>query len=139
MRDLSNELSLLNLWIGHHLDLRPIDLDVLDLISREGPLPPGALARASGVHPATLTGVLDRLERSGWIERVRDPAATDRRTVQVRALSERVPELYRLYAGMTDQIQEICADYSVGELELLADFLGRAAEGGRAAAARLRD
>jgi DNA-binding MarR family transcriptional regulator len=71
LRDLRGQLALLNHQVGGHLELRDVDLDCLDLISRHGPLSPGALARRAGLHPATMTGILDRLERGGWISRDR--------------------------------------------------------------------
>src|SRR5215469_13535511 len=82
LRDLGAQLSQLNHNVGARLDLKAADLECLDLISRHGSLSPGALARQSGLHPATMTGVLDRLERAGWIQRGRDTA--DRRAVVVR-------------------------------------------------------
>src|SRR5579859_4594439 len=91
LRELRMQLSLLNLRVGAHLDLRDVDLDCLDLIASHGPLSPSSLARRAGLHPATLTGILDRLERGAWIARERDPS--DRRAVTVRALHQRTPEL----------------------------------------------
>ena len=72
LRDLSIQLSLLNHHVGVQLDLKDVDLDCLDLVSRHGPLSPTALARRAGLHPATMTGILDRLERAGWVARDRD-------------------------------------------------------------------
>jgi DNA-binding MarR family transcriptional regulator len=57
-----------------------------------------------------MTGILDRLQRGGWITRERDPEGSDRRAVAVRALRDRN-----------------------AELELLADFLRRTTSAGRTA------
>src|SRR5947208_12270599 len=84
LRELSVQLSLLNGQVSARLGLRDVDLDCLDLIARHGPFTPSALARRTGLHPATVTGILDRLERGGWITRNRDPE--DRRAVRVQAL-----------------------------------------------------
>jgi DNA-binding MarR family transcriptional regulator len=131
LRELTIQLSLLNHHVGAHLELNDVDLDCLDLISRHGPLSPSALARRAGLHPATITGILDRLERGGWVTRDRDQA--DRRAVAVRALRDRSAELIRLYSGMNASMDQICAGYTGTELELLAGFLRRTASAGRTA------
>src|SRR5438477_10487657 len=123
LRELRMQLALLNLRVGAHLDLKDVDLDCLDLIAGHGPLSPTTLARRAGLHPATMTGILDRLERGGWIKRERDVA--DRRAVVVRSLHQRVAEMMRLYSGMNTSMDEICAGYTEAELELVADFLRR--------------
>jgi DNA-binding MarR family transcriptional regulator len=131
LRELNVQLALLNHRVAARLDLKDVDLDCLELIARHGPLTPSALARRAGLHPATMTGILDRLERGGWVTRERDPS--DRRAVVVRALRDRNGELLRLYSGMNASMDEICAGYGESELELLADFLRRTAKaGGRA-------
>lgn len=129
LRELSVQLSLLNHRISAHFDLRDTDFDCLDVIKRHGPLSPSALARRVGVHAATMTGVLDRLERGGWIARDRDPV--DRRAVVLRARRERNPELFRLYAGMNTSMDDLMTDYTVDELMAIADFLRRTAKAGQ--------
>jgi DNA-binding MarR family transcriptional regulator len=129
LRELTVQLSLLNHHVSAHVALNDVDLDCLDLINRHGPLSPSALARRAGLHPATITGILDRLERGGWVARDRDPS--DRRAVAVRALRDRNAELFGLYAGMNASMDEVCAGYTGSELEVLADFLRRTASAGR--------
>src|ERR1700704_3255470 len=131
LRALRVQLAFLNFRVGAQLDLKDVDLDCLDLVASHGPLSPSTLARRAGLHPATMTGILDRLERGGWVARERDP--TDRRAVLVRALHNRTPELMRLFSGMNTKMDQICASYTDAELELLADFLTRTAAAGRSA------
>jgi DNA-binding MarR family transcriptional regulator len=138
LRDLGAQLSLLNHSVGTRLDLKAADLECLDLIARYGPLSPSALARRAGLHPATMTGILDRLERGGWIDRGRDPA--DRRGVVVQAARGRGAEILRLYlvdSGMNTALEQICAEYDDKDLQLLAGFLHRTADAARTAAERL--
>ncbi len=138
LRDLGAQLALLNHSVGTRLDLKAADLQCLDLISRYGPLSPSALARRAGLHPATMTGVLDRLERSGWIDRHRD--SSDRRSVVIQAARGRSAEILHLYlveSGMNTAMDEICAGYDDEDLELLVGFLRRTADAGRAAAEKL--
>lgn len=135
LRDLSTQLFLLNHNVSGHLDLRAVDLQCLDLVARYGPLSPTALARRAGLHPATMTGILDRLERGGWVVRERD--ASDRRGVVIRFVGDRISEVLRLYSGMNESMRQICAGYREDELEVIADFLRRTTDAGREASDEL--
>jgi DNA-binding MarR family transcriptional regulator len=135
LRELRVELALLNHRVSGRLEMREVDLDCLDLISRHGSLSPGALARLAGMHPATVTGVLDRLERGGWVVRERD--VSDRRAVLVRPVPARNAEVLRLYSGMNTALDEICSRYDEAGLGVVADFLARAAEAGRSSTDKL--
>jgi DNA-binding MarR family transcriptional regulator len=137
LRDLSVQMALLNHQVGSHLDLRDADLECLDLVSRYGPIGPTALARRAGLHPATLTGVLDRLERGGWV--VRTPNPSDRRAILVQVIKEKEAEIALLFSGMNRAMDEVCSDYEDAELVMIADFLLRTAKAGRTATDDLAD
>jgi MarR family transcriptional regulator for hemolysin len=55
---------------------------VLGWLALEGDLSPSQLAERLQVEPPTLVGILDRMERDGWVERL--PAPDDRRKKLVR-------------------------------------------------------
>src|SRR5437588_11372331 len=135
LRELRIQLALLNYRVGSQLELKDVDLDCLDILEANGPLSPSTLARRAGLHPATMTGILDRLERGGWIVRERDPS--DRRAVRVRAVRERYAELLRLYSGFSRGMNKLLADYSDSQLELIADFMRRCVDVGRTATEQL--
>jgi DNA-binding MarR family transcriptional regulator len=137
LRELGIQLALLNHQVGARLELKDVDLDCLNLIDSHGPLSPSALARRAGLHPATMTGILDRLEHGGWVARDRDPS--DRRAILVRALSDRNADLMHLYSGMSASMNKLLAGYEDTELELIADFLDRTASAGQAATDGLAD
>jgi DNA-binding MarR family transcriptional regulator len=122
LRELGMQLSLLNHQVGAKLELRDVD---------------SRLAQRAGLHPATVTGILDRLESGGWVARERDPS--DRRAVTVRALRDRYPDIRRQYAGMNRSMNQIYAGYDERELEVIADFLNRSAAAGQAATDELSD
>jgi DNA-binding MarR family transcriptional regulator len=131
LRELNSRLSVLNHVVGARLQLRDVDLDCLDLIQREGPITPSRLAARCGLHPATMTGILDRLQRVGWVTRERDPELPDRRAVQVRIGPGRAAEVFRQYDGMLTAMDRICSRYTTEELHVLGDFLDRVAAAAR--------
>ena len=137
LRELGIQLALLNHHVGAHLELKDVDLDCFNVIDRHGPLSPSALARRAGLHPATMTGILDRLERGGWVARDRDPS--DRRAVLVRSLPDRNADLMRLYSGMSASMNKLLSGYEDTELELISDFLRCTASASQNAAGELAD
>ncbi len=66
---------LLETWYQRGLSLPQLRL--LYVLRDASPVTAGELAQRLGVTPSTLTGLLDRLEREGYVERTRH--ATDRR------------------------------------------------------------
>ena len=63
------------------LDLPASEINVLANLAGHDPLTVGALAAATATRPTTLTSVLDRLVRRGYVIREVDPA--DRRSFLV--------------------------------------------------------
>jgi DNA-binding MarR family transcriptional regulator len=136
LRELTARLHQLNDAVGSHLDLQAGDLELLDEIGRLGPMSPRDLVASTGTHPATLTGILDRLERGQWI--IRSPDPDDRRKVRVAARFDRAGEILRLYGPMNRSIAKLCATFSLSELEAIRDFLQRIGEAATDAGAATR-
>ena len=108
----------------------------LDLLERCGPLTAGELAERSGLAPASVTGLVDRLERKGFARRVPHPA--DRRRILVEIDAERVAEdLAPLFADWSRSVDELYAGYTDEQLETILHFLTEAARRQREATARL--
>ncbi|MGC4000400.1 MAG: MarR family transcriptional regulator [Anaeromyxobacter sp.] len=74
------------------LGLTPAQIHLLLWLGTDGPQAMGELARRVAVTEKTITGIVDRLERDGLVQRVRDP--DDRRVVRVE-LAARGKELFR--------------------------------------------
>lgn len=100
------------------------DGQFLSLLHLHGPLTPGQLGQLSGLSTGTVTGVVDRLERAGYVHRERDRA--DRRKVIVspdRARIER--DFAPLYEPDAQHLSAILDNYSEDQLAVIADFLTR--------------
>lgn len=70
--------------------LTPSQLSVLASLDRHGPLTLGALAEVEGVAPASISGIVSRLEDKGLVERAANPG--DRRSflVELSAAGEQL-------------------------------------------------
>jgi DNA-binding MarR family transcriptional regulator len=111
--------------IGAVAGIHPTDLNVLDLLDQHGDVTAGRLAELSGVTTGAMTGVLDRLETLGYVERRKDPL--DRRKVVVRVTDDRRDTLAAMYEPMKTRLEELLSTYSTAELAAITDYAERAA------------
>ena len=121
-RQASTRAVLLHTAIADRLGLNPSDHKCADLLTAENGLSsPGRLAELTGLSTGAITGVLDRLERAGFVARQPDPG--DRRRILVRLTPERMPDMARIFAPLRQGMQQLCSRYSVDELSLILRFL----------------
>src|SRR5687767_9559157 len=86
-RDLSARTILFHEAVASRLGLSATDSKCLDIALRSPEsLTAGRLAEATGLTTGAITGVLDRLERGGFIRREKDDS--DRRQVFIRVVPE---------------------------------------------------
>lgn len=117
--------------IGQQELARRLGLNVTDLTcfafvleAGEDLLTAGELAARAHVTTGAVTGILNRLERAGYVTRRPDP--TDRRRVRVAALPEAVERVTAVYASHYARLDALFADYSPDELSVITDWFTRA-------------
>jgi DNA-binding MarR family transcriptional regulator len=123
-RENSNAAVMFHNAVGERLGVGGTEEKTLDLLDRHGPLTAGEIARLSGLAPASVTGLIDRLESKWLVRRIRD--AKDRRRVIVEVNYERLAGQNDLFAPLVDGLAEIYDGYTDEQLELILDFLTRA-------------
>ena len=109
--------------IAQQVGMNSSDLQCAELLVRMGPMTAGQLAELSGLTTGAITGVVDRLERAGWAQRMADP--TDRRRVIIRALPQDSPAEAGLYHPYTEAMSGLLADYNDQELGFILEFIRR--------------
>ena len=112
--------------IARRVGVNSSDLECLDLILMKGPSTAGEIARHTGLTSGAVTGLIDRLERLGLVERAADP--DDRRKVVVRVREDGIAPIAAYFAPMEKTMQALLAGYSKDELKLLIDFADRGAD-----------
>jgi DNA-binding MarR family transcriptional regulator len=105
--------------VASRLGLNRIDVDCLALLSMEGPITAGRLADLTGFTTGGVSGVLDRLERAGFVQREVDP--DDRRRVIVRIVPEQIQRLIPLSSGLQQAMDRVYAESTDGELATLLE------------------
>ena len=105
---------------GHH-SLTGAQARVLALLARE-PTPMRQVARQLKCEPSNVTGIVDRLETRGLVERRPDPA--DRRVKLAAATDEGLATAERLRSSL-DFAREPLAGLTTAERTVLRDLLQR--------------
>jgi DNA-binding MarR family transcriptional regulator len=108
------------------LNLTPSDINALGNLSDGAARTVSELGAAVGSRPATMTGILDRLERRGLISRAARPG--DRRAVQIQL----TPDGERAAAQIRRTLQAV-------ERRALAGLPPEAVDGARAVLRALTD
>ena len=119
------------------LGLSLTDLRCLDLVQASDGMTAGELATASGLTTGAVTAVIDRLERAGFVRRLRDDS--DRRKVNVEVTPRHYEEAGKVWAPlMADWQKTLASRFTAAELEVIIEFLESATKLGEEHAERIR-
>jgi DNA-binding MarR family transcriptional regulator len=111
-------------WLAHELTFSQVR--VLFLLREQGPMPMSRLAEILGVTSATASGIVERIERRGLVERLH--RAEDRRVVEC-ALTEQGERITREMAGARlDAFRQMLAVLTPAELAQFDRLLTLVAE-----------
>ena len=119
----SSTLSVLrHTRIAEQMGLSGTDHKALDLAARaEGPLTAGRIAQLTGLSTGAVTGVIDRLERAGFVRRVRDEV--DRRKVLVEILPFDEEKYAPLFSSAMIAMEQVLERYSPAERVVAERFM----------------
>jgi DNA-binding MarR family transcriptional regulator len=120
-RELSNRTVLFHHWISELLGLNTIDHKCLDIIVRANSSITGAqLANIAGLSSGAITGVIDRLEKAGYVVRERDQK--DRRLVYIRPVMQKIEkDIGPIFESLQEIMTKIYSNYSDKELASILD------------------
>lgn len=110
--------------VADQLQISMIHIHCANVLRLTGPMTAGQLAELTGLTTGAVTGMIDRLERAGFVRRERDPH--DRRRVVVHADGAAMErEIGPLYTPLAEASAALTAHYNDQELALLVDYLTR--------------
>jgi DNA-binding MarR family transcriptional regulator len=120
--------------VGHHFaemhglgrtDVRAL-VAIMDAARGGGALTAGALGSAVELSSASVTALLDRLERAGHVRRARDPE--DRRRVVLEMSEATMASGDEYFGGLQRELVQVMAGYTDEELAVVRRFLSEATE-----------
>jgi DNA-binding MarR family transcriptional regulator len=124
-RELSTAAVMFHSAVGEASGLSVTETKALEVITRSGPVTPADLARLSGLAPASVTALLDRLERKRVARRV--PHPTDGRRFLVEIDPEHMARSQAVFTDLVLQLKELSEDFDDEELTTVVRWLRGAA------------
>ncbi|PJN88463.1 MULTISPECIES: MarR family transcriptional regulator [Bacillaceae] len=124
MRGLGTRTILYQQNVATSLGLYNHDFISVDILRETGPITAGELAKKTGLTTGSITALVDRLEKFGYVRRQNDP--NDRRRVIIVPEYEDKEEVYNTYLPLHNEMVKLVSSYTPEELELITTFLGKA-------------
>jgi DNA-binding MarR family transcriptional regulator len=113
------------------------DLQCITILTSTGPITAGRLAEEMGLTTGSVTGVIDRMERAGYVRREKDP--DDARRVIVRPVSEKLESAGAgFFASQGRVLEELMSEYDDQDLTLFLDLMRKSNAITREETARIR-
>lgn len=120
-RELSTITVLFHSRVAEQMGLSGTDHKCLELvIQAEQPLTAGRIAQLSGLSTGAVTGVIDRLERHGFVRRVRDPH--DRRKVLVAVADFDEARYAHLFDDVVALTERVLARFTPEEWDVIERY-----------------
>jgi DNA-binding MarR family transcriptional regulator len=136
-RQLATVTVMFHQTIADRLGMHVTDQRCLDILTRTGPITAGELAQRTGLTTGAITGVIDRLEKAGFVRRAKDRA--DRRRVVIEPVVERIErEIAPLFKSIASLMSDLCDHYSAQELDVIRGFIARLHQGANEQIRKLR-
>lgn len=107
--------------MAHKMGVVHTDLKTADILNEKGPITAGELSKITGLSTGSVTALVDRLEKAGYVRRERD--VSDRRRVMIVPIPERHKEIMNHYHSLGVKTKKLCEHYEEHELKLILQFV----------------
>ncbi|MEK3661098.1 MarR family transcriptional regulator [Paenibacillus sp. FSL F4-0236] len=124
MRGLGTRTVVYQQNVAASLGLYNNDFLSVDILREKGPITAGELSKLTGLATGSVTALIDRLEKNGYVRRQNDPK--DRRKVIIVPLYENKEDVIDTYMPLHTAMVKLAASYTDEELSLISQFLGKA-------------
>jgi DNA-binding MarR family transcriptional regulator len=127
-RDMSTETIMFHQNVADALGLHITDHKCLDLIRQYGAMPAGRLAELTGLTTGAITGIIDRLEKAGYVRRANDPKDRRRTIVEPTQNKKWERKIESIFIPLHERMHKLLSSYSESELDFLLDVSTKTVE-----------
>jgi DNA-binding MarR family transcriptional regulator len=127
-RDMSTETIMFHQNVADALGLHITDHKCLDLIRQYGAMPAGRLAELTGLTTGAITGIIDRLEKAGYVRRANDPKDRRRTIVEPTQNKKWERKIEAIFIPFHERMRKLLSSYSDSELDFLLDVSTKTVE-----------
>ncbi|MBU0437733.1 MarR family transcriptional regulator [Staphylococcus succinus] len=124
LRSLGTRIVLHQQYISELLNVYSRDFTTIDILKETGPITAGELAKRVGLTTGSVTSLVDRLEKKGYVTREKHPK--DRRKVIIVPHYEEKTEVQNVFSNLNENMMSISAQYNEKELSIIKRFLSEA-------------
>ncbi|HKI10081.1 MAG TPA: MarR family transcriptional regulator [Nitrososphaeraceae archaeon] len=127
-REMSTETIMFHQNVADVLGLHITDHKCLDLIRQYGAMPAGRLAELTGLTTGAVTGIIDRLEKAGFVRRTNDPKDRRRTIIELVRNKKWERKIEAIFIPFHERMHKLLSSYSDSELAFLLDVLTKSIE-----------
>lgn len=123
--EMSTETILFHQALAELLGLHITDHRCMHFLHSYGAMPAGRLAELTGLTTAAVTGIIDRLEKAGYVRRTNDPKDRRRTIVEPVRNNKLERKLEMIFTPFHEKMHKLLSSYSDSELASLLDVVSK--------------
>ena len=111
--------------LAARLEVTVTDMQVIESLASNGPATAGQLAELTALTTGAITGMINRLEAAGLVQRERDPEDGRKVIVRLTAEADQLERVAPMFKAREQAWEELTETYDDGQIAVLLDFLRR--------------
>ena len=122
-QELSEAVLLFHQTVAQKVGLSATEWKCLDILRRSGPVPARTLSDETGLTTGAITGIIDRLEKNGYVKRERNKL--DRRSIIIQPLyrQDLIDKVVPIFNSLGEAMVVLSNQFSNDELKAIRKFM----------------
>jgi DNA-binding MarR family transcriptional regulator len=126
--EMSTEAIFFHQAVADAVGLHITDHKCMHFIHRYGAMPAGRLVELTGLTTGAVTGIIDRLEKAGYVRRANDTKDRRKTIVEPTRNKKLESKLRTIFMPLHERMYKLLSSYSDSELAFLLEALTKNVE-----------